>query len=175
MTAKILAGGVSFIIVGKGDKKLVGPAITFPFPDSGYAVSPEGRVRPRFPILKDSVTIVGAIPQLKEMKVLNFAGITDSVLSIYNEYGIKAKLKYEGNALVCEMLIPRALLGLDDAATKFAYQIKLTGVKPPPASSGAPPPPMGVPAGRAPLMFNILDEINSVTYFSGEYGLAVKP
>lgn len=71
------------------------------------------------------------IASAKEIKVLGFKEITDTLISIYNEYSIKSMVGYdESGAMVCEMAIPLKALGLSATAPKeFAYQILLNGLQ----------------------------------------------
>jgi hypothetical protein len=77
------------------------------------------------------------IAAAKEIKVLGFKEITDTLISIYNEYSIKSLVGYdETGAMTCEMAIPLKALGLSATDPKeFAYQIMLTGI-PIPAGGG---------------------------------------
>jgi uncharacterized membrane protein YgcG len=73
----------------------------------------------------------------KEIRVLGFKEITDTLISIYNEYSIKSLVAYdEQGAMTVEMAIPLKALGLStDAPKEFAYQITLLGL-PLPAGGG---------------------------------------
>ncbi|WP_175269359.1 hypothetical protein [Mucilaginibacter humi] len=73
------------------------------------------------------------IAAAKEIKVLGFKEITDTLISIYNEYSIKALVGYdEQGMMTCEMAIPLKALGLSAADPKeFAYQIMLNGIPAP--------------------------------------------
>ena len=67
--------------------------------------------------------------KVKMIKVTGVAGL-DTLISIYNENGIKAKSAFDDKMLyTCEMAVPLKLLGLSvkDAA-KFAYNVRLNGV-----------------------------------------------
>lgn len=73
----------------------------------------------------------------KEIRVLGFKEITDTLISIYNEYSIKSLVAYDDQgAMTVEMAIPLKALGLStDAPKEFAYQITLLGL-PLPAGGG---------------------------------------
>jgi hypothetical protein len=67
----------------------------------------------------------------KEIKISGFKDITDSLVSIYNEYGIKAAIGYNtaGNFLY-ELAVPLKQLGLSIGDTKeIAYNVKLNGLQ----------------------------------------------
>ncbi len=67
----------------------------------------------------------------KEIKVAGFKDITDSLISIYNEYSIKAQLGYDAQGnFTYEMAIPLKTLGLSTASPKeFAYNVKVNGLQ----------------------------------------------
>jgi len=67
----------------------------------------------------------------KEIKVAGFKDITDSLISIYNEYSIKAQLGYDAQGnFTYEMAIPLNALGLSTASPKeFAYNVKVNGLQ----------------------------------------------
>jgi hypothetical protein len=77
------------------------------------------------------------IASAKEIKVLGFKEITDTLISIYNEYSIKSLVGYDDKGMMtCEMAIPLKALGLSATDPKeFAYQIMLSGI-PVPAGGG---------------------------------------
>jgi hypothetical protein len=69
-----------------------------------------------------------AVSNFKEVKLVGFKDIPDSVISIYNEYGIKAFVDFDSKgALVIEMAVPLKAMHLD-AGSAFAYNIKLNGI-----------------------------------------------
>jgi len=83
----------------------------------------------------DSIGLVmrkEALKSIKEVKLLGFAetDIPDTVISIYNEYGVKTAIDYDKNGnLTCEMAIPLKYLHLStDNPKEFAYNIKLNGL-----------------------------------------------
>jgi hypothetical protein len=170
-TAKILAGGVTLNINTSGKKKDDGPSITFPLTNAGYETTEAGRVRANFRPLTDSAAIVDEIKSFKFIKINKLQGVQDSVLSIYNVQGVKAQMTYADELLVCEMLIPKKLLGLADFATPFAYQVRLDGVERPftGGSRRLPTPNFN----RSPTSnSNLTAEISMPTDFWGEYGTA---
>ncbi len=83
----------------------------------------------------DSAAILAARKQLvtssKEIKVFGFKDITDTLISIYNEYGIKTAIGYDalGNYNY-ELAIPLKLLDISSTNTKeIAYNIKVNGLQ----------------------------------------------
>ncbi len=71
------------------------------------------------------------IAAAKEIKVFGFKDIADSLISIYNEYGIKAAIGYDdkGN-FTYELAIPLKALSLSvDNAKEFAYNVKVNGLQ----------------------------------------------
>lgn len=81
---------------------------------------------------RDSAMLVQRKTQLatvKEIKIAGFKNIPDSLISIYNEYGLKAVASFDqsGN-FIYELAIPLNLLELTSSGTELAYQIKLNGM-----------------------------------------------
>ncbi|GAB1463778.1 hypothetical protein [Pedobacter sp.] len=139
---KIMAGGISFTINTKGKKKENDAfIITYPLIARNNArTSVQGQNRQRLgrnnneqtQEERDSITLAQRKAQLaavKEIKVSGFPAIADSLISIYNEYGIKVVAKIdEQGAYVSEMAIPFSMLGLSlGEKNELAYQIKLNG------------------------------------------------
>jgi hypothetical protein len=135
---KIIAGGISLTINTEGKKKDKGAfLVTFPvesqsamrgqFRRRGGAGGQQGGL--------DSAAIVAMRKQVvasaKEITVSGFTAITDSVISIYNEYGIKAAVDYDAKGnLVYELALPLKLLNISvDAPKEFAYNIKVNGLQ----------------------------------------------
>jgi hypothetical protein len=143
--AKITAGGITVIINTAGKKK-EDNAFTVTYPvinrpsraqrgqrGGGFAGGfGGGRNAPT-----DSAAIEAAHKQFiaasKEIRVTGFKDITDTLISIYNEYSIKAAIGYntQGN-FNYELALPLKQLDLTPAATKeMAYNIKLNGLQVP--------------------------------------------
>jgi uncharacterized membrane protein YgcG len=153
-SAKIAAGGIT-LNINTADKKSDKDAfsITYPVVNRGGRGGGGGRRGGGFggiggnrnnTNLSDSAIKVMTeeahkqfIAAAKEIKVLGFKEITDTLISIYNEYSIKALVGYdEQGMMTCEMAIPLKALGLSAADPKeFAYQIMLSGI-PAPAGGG---------------------------------------
>lgn len=138
---KILAGAISFSINTKGKKKEDDTfTVTYPLIARNNANRGGGQGRQRMgqgrseqtQEQRDSATFEQRKTQLagiKEIKIKGFANITDSLISIYNEYGIKAVAKMDDQkAYFCEIAVPLSLLELSvDGKKEIAYQIKLNG------------------------------------------------
>jgi uncharacterized membrane protein YgcG len=136
---KITAGGINFTINPAGKKKDKDAfVITFPIVNPANLRSmvmkrvgggPGGAPKPM-----DSAAIAGmrkqAISMAKEIKLIGFKDIPDSIISIYNEYGIKAAIDYDRNgSLVYEMAVPLKYLYPPGTVRKeLAYNIKLNGL-----------------------------------------------
>ncbi len=169
-TAKILAGGLTLNINTSRKKKDDGPSIIFPLTNAAYETTEEGRVRANFEVLTDSAAIVKEIKGFKFIGVNNLTGVQDSVLSIYNVQGVKAQMSYENEVLVCEMMIPKKVLGLTDFSTPFAYHVRLDGVERPFTGGGRRS--FAPNLNRSPnSRSNLTAEINVPTDFWGEYGI----
>ncbi|MBB2150784.1 hypothetical protein [Pedobacter gandavensis] len=71
------------------------------------------------------------LAQVKEIKISGFKNTTDTLISIYNEYSIKAVASItKENAFFYEIAIPLTALGITaDSNKEFAYNIKLNGLQ----------------------------------------------
>ncbi|WP_237073557.1 DOMON domain-containing protein [Mucilaginibacter mali] len=158
---KITAGGISFTINTANKKKeqdafkLVYPmidgnamrgAFQRPGGQGGQGGPPAGAVvvvggmagggmGGGRPFQMDSATLASmhkaTIDAAKEIKLFGFKDIADSVISVYNEYNIKAAIGYDAKgALTYEMAVPLKSLGLStDSPKEFAYNIKVNGIQ----------------------------------------------
>jgi len=136
---KIMGGGVT-LTINTTDKKKEENAFSVTFPIINRA-SMRGLRRPRGAnqnTVQDSASLAEAaaarktaIASIKEISVLGFKEITDTLISIYNEYGIKAAANYDDQAnLLFELAIPLKLLNISAANPKeFAYNIKVNGIQ----------------------------------------------
>jgi hypothetical protein len=140
--AKIVAGGITFTINTAGKKKdkdafsLTFPLITRGRGRRGGGGGPGGQRggrQPGAPV--DTAAVLAARKQLvdgsKEIKVLGFKDVEDTVISIYNEYGIKSAIGYDelGNYSY-ELAVPLKLLNISLADIKdIAYNVKVNGLQ----------------------------------------------
>ncbi len=155
--SKIMMGGISFIVNTDGKKKEKdGFIVTYPVIDQAamraqggqrgqgnaagggrpQAGAPGGQFgqgqQSLTPKQRDSMTLVRNTQQLasvKEIKVIGFKDIPDSLISIYNEFGVKAVASFDASgAFQYELAIPLKSLGLSaDKPKEFAYSIKVNG------------------------------------------------
>lgn len=146
-TNKIMLGGVTFTVNPQGKKRdQAGLSVTYPLINRGNRSQggrnqgqnrqggSQGRGQNRVQQSqeqRDSIVLITRKTQLttaKEIRVGGFKNITDSLISIYNEYGIKAVGNFDqkGN-YVYELAIPLTLLEIADKKD-FAYQLKLNGL-----------------------------------------------
>ena len=149
--SKIMAGGITFSVNPDGKKKekesitLTYP-LTVPFVRGqggggrGMRMS-SGGGGPQDQKQRDSFMVARQKTQLaasKEIKIKGFKNTTDTLVAIYNEYGIKAFANIDkDNAFFYEVAIPLAGLGISTAAPKeFAYNIKLNGLQLPGLDGG---------------------------------------
>ncbi|MXV14937.1 hypothetical protein [Hufsiella ginkgonis] len=81
---------------------------------------------------RDSATLARHKTELagvKEIKVLGFKNITDSVISIYNEYGVKASASFdEAGLFTYELSIPLESMGLKPDSKEFSYNVRVNGL-----------------------------------------------
>ena len=141
---KILAGGITFTINTEGKKKDT-EAFIVTFPVINTAARPQGQrgqgvpggQRQQGQVQRQSQgTDASAIErrkqqlaQFKEIKVFGFNEITDSLISIYNEYGIKVATSFDtkGN-FIYELAVPLKSLDLKtDNKNELSYNIKING------------------------------------------------
>jgi hypothetical protein len=137
---KILAGGISFTVNTEGKKKDKNAyVVTYPVISRTGGGGRGGRRRGGFgggdQDTPDSAAVIAQQKQTlatsKEISTLGFKEITDTLISIYNEYGIKAAANIDdkGN-FVYEMSVPLSMLGLQNAGAKeIAYNIKVNGLQ----------------------------------------------
>ena len=135
---KIIAGGISLTINTDGKKKEKDAfVLTFPMVSQSAM---RGQFRRRGNNgdqagAPDSAAILAMRQQVhnaaKEITVSCFKDIADSVISIYNEYGIQASVDYDAKGnLVYELAIPLSLLHIAVTdAKELAYNIKVNGIQ----------------------------------------------
>ncbi|MFD2871699.1 hypothetical protein ACFS5N_04420 [Mucilaginibacter ximonensis] len=139
--AKIQAGGIN-IIINTADKKKDDNAfsLTYPVVNRGGGrgfrrggFGGFGRNADLTDSAKKAMTAEAhkqLIDAAKEIKVTGFKDITDTLISIYNEYSIKSAVGFDDkDAIICEIAIPLKELGLTvDQPKEFAYHIVLNGL-----------------------------------------------
>lgn len=149
--SKILAGGITFSVNPDGKKKeKESITLTYPLPAAfgrpggggggqsrramGMTMSMGGGGGPQSAKQRDSFMVARQKTQLaaaKEIKIHGFKNTTDTLVSIYNEYSIKAFANIDkDNVYFYEVGIPLEALGISVAdAKEFAYNIKLNGLQ----------------------------------------------
>ncbi|HEY0246451.1 MAG TPA: hypothetical protein VGC01_12865 [Mucilaginibacter sp.] len=134
---KIIGGGITFTINTSGQRADTAPfSLTFPVVEDKFQLSIFSTVN-ELTIesnqqLKDSLINAAnkkIAPLTKTIKAKGFKTITDTLLSIYNDTGIKsAALINTSGALTCEFLVPINLLGITPNSGKpIAYNVMLNG------------------------------------------------
>lgn len=138
-TRKILMGGITLSINEDGKKRnkellsLTYPVITS---SSRRASFSGGRPRGSFQTMtqaqRDSMQNAFGQKQLagaKDIKIFGFKNVTDTLVSIYNEYSIKAIASLDDKGTYTyEVGIPLELLPVD-ATKEFGYNIKVNGLE----------------------------------------------
>jgi hypothetical protein len=180
--AKIISGGISLSINTDGKKKEQDAYnVTFPVIENPQRLA--GGLSNRFGNRNAAAdtelmrtvrerTILAA----KTIKVSGFKTITDTLISIYNEHGIKAAINFDAaGAMTFELAVPLKSINLDaDKPKEFAYNVRLNGLQnnfggggPPGGGGGGP----GGPGGK-----NAIDFLDLVTPsdFWAKYTLAKK-
>jgi len=136
---KILAGGIS-LTINTADRKRDKDAyiITYPIISRSGGLGRGGRGRRggfgQDQDKPDTAAIVAQQRQTlatgKEISAIGFKEITDTLISIYNEYGIKAAsgIDDKGN-YTAELAIPLAILKIPAGQKEIAYNIKVNGLQ----------------------------------------------
>jgi len=147
---KSLSGGFTFTISHVVEKKnrakdANNVVITFPVPvddktinnvlgpiRGGFNFYNEEEIYPAgYPYIKqlDSIQVLTNArlsPVIKEIKVKGIKEISDSLISVYNETGIKAMMQFTWRQPSYELAIPLKYLNLDiNKPVKFSYNIRL--------------------------------------------------
>ena len=190
---KLVVGGVTFSINSLNNKKAKdGAAVTFPKYDKNVrplyltldfkSGMSNDTIRNKF--LKDSLMHVYNNQLTKELKLIGLSGIKtipDSVISIYNDDGIKAASRFDDKLnYTYELEIPLKLL-IKNGQVEFHYDIKLNGA----AAGGTnirvvPGRNMLIYTGADGVTYNLGDaspqnmNLAYPTDFWGEYSLAKK-
>jgi hypothetical protein len=135
---KLLAGGLTFTINTEGKKKEKDAAvIVYPMPGRGGArgFRMGGNRGGQGAAAPDTAAIVAAHKQsvaaAKELSITGIKDITDTLVSIYNTYGIKTGITFNTKgSMFYELSIPLKLLQLNiNKATELAYNLKLNGIQ----------------------------------------------
>lgn len=133
---KIVAGGITLTVNTAGKKKDKDAySLTFPNLSRGSARGQRGQRGGRALGTEPDTAAIAAgrrqmIASSKEIKVLGFKEITDTLISIYNEYGIKTAIGYDslGNYSY-ELAVPLKLLEISpDKVQEIAYNLKVNGL-----------------------------------------------
>lgn len=151
--AKIMRSGISFIVNTAGKKKDKDAfVVTYPLIARGTRGGNEGirmgggnrgqggvqgggqGAQQASQQKRDSLNAVRYAQQLagvKEIKVAGFNTISDSLISIYNEYGIKAVATIDPSGIYqYELAIPLSIMGLSVSSPKeFAYSLRVNGMQ----------------------------------------------
>jgi len=135
---KILANGITLTINTAGKKKEKGAfAIAFPAISTAGGAG-RGRRKRNFgqdDAPPDSAAVLAQQKQTlataKEISVLGFKEITDTLISIYNEYSIKAVATFDAKGSFCyELSVPLSLLQISaDGKTEIAYDLRVNGAQ----------------------------------------------
>lgn len=144
-TRKILMGGITFSLNEDGKKKtkealtLTYPVITRNSRRAAFGGGAGGGQRPSGVSFRDmtqqqrdSMQLSFGKRQLeaaKDIKIAGFKNVTDTLVSIYNEYSIKAIANLDDKGVYTyEIAIPLELIPLD-LSKEFGYNIKLNGLQ----------------------------------------------
>ena len=136
ITNKVLRGGIT-ITINPDQKKGTSPApvITFPMTEPKDLRSITLSMREMLEnedsnreekLLANTNKLLTS--DLRFIRTTGFKNVTDTLISVYNEHGIKVATALSNkNSMICEFEIPIALLKLQ--GDKFNYNVKLNGPK----------------------------------------------
>jgi hypothetical protein len=175
---KILSGGVTFTVKSADRKSnATPPAITYPIipPADRRAIVNAVKVKSdEAPFNQDDINKQFSVAS-KQIEVFGLTGIQDTLISVYNDFGITAVARFDSNrALTYELSIPLKHLqqSLDNATLN--YNIKLN----PPRITARP---AGMPKVVVVSTMAIgssgdieFQDLMATTDFSGTYTLAKK-
>jgi hypothetical protein len=132
---KLMGGGLTFTINKEGKKKEKDAAVIVYPMVTGGARGFRGMRGGRQGEAVDTTALVAGRKQaanaFKELSITGVKEITDTLISIYNPYGIKTAINFDtkGN-LFYELAVPLKLLDLDaNKASELAYNLKLNGIQ----------------------------------------------
>ncbi|WP_158796094.1 hypothetical protein [Pedobacter sp. L105] len=166
MMRKIIMGGITFSInTAKKEINATSKTVSYPVyqPGAELAVHFDAIINlitnsDHKVVLEDSLNQVinkRLKAKAKEIEVYGFKEIKDTLISVYNEYGIKAAATFDSyRSYTYELAIPLKYFGDALHAGKvFYYNIKLNGYKQPaaPKDGQRPPPPPPVDPGDVVL------------------------
>lgn len=130
---KLLQGGITLSIFSN-DKKL-NPgiaAITFPLVSQGVAGGALSRIKDTSVNMKTQLSTINnqLISNIKEIRVTGVNEITDTLISVYNELGIKAVIAFDTNReLSYELSVPlKYLKKWINNSGEFKYDIKVNSI-----------------------------------------------
>lgn len=150
---KIMLGGISFTVNTEGKKRAKeGYTITYPVLSRGNPGQPgraggRGQSVGQFTQMsrekRDSMQRAQQKTRLtaaKDIKVHGFKNITDSLISIYNTYGVKAFAGIDEKGIyISEFAIPLESMQMSvDNPKEFSYNIKVNGIQLGSFGGGAP-------------------------------------
>jgi hypothetical protein len=186
IAGKIIAGGVTLAVNPSGEKKDKNQvAITFPMYDQDN--TPDINIVHNPDLLKQgskedvNAIISQANKQLirssKEIKLSGTKIITDTLISVYNDAGIKVAARFNSKGdYIYELAIPIKYLGLSiDKQTKFTYNVRLNESPHAPVITTNTPSAIAAINNTLPPPVQVRDiDIFQTTDFWGAYTLAKK-
>jgi len=139
---KIIAGGIDFSVNTDGKRReKEGYRITYPLIHRTSSKSNKGSGKTQgfqrgqqTQQQRDSIMLAlrkVQLLQVKEIKIHGFRAIPDTLVSIYNEYRLKAFASFDQKgAFFYELAVPLKLMGLSaQTSGEIAYNIKLNGIQ----------------------------------------------
>lgn len=134
--SKIIAGGITFVVSPRGKKNQKDQfAITFPVYDQNNKPDIDILNNPEILKQESKAEVGSAVAQAnkkligssKEIKITGTKIITDTLISVYNDAGIRVAARFNSAGdYIYELALPIKYLNLStDAPDKFSYNVKL--------------------------------------------------
>lgn len=174
---KIAAGGIT-LTMRSIDKKLTAApvSITYPLipPMYGQGISYTLRTNKTLSDKQLAELNTNISGHIKEIPFTGAKGVTDSVISIYNDLGIKAAGQIDRQkAYTCELAIPlKYIEQVLDATGKFKYRIQVNGMDTSGKDGIIVVGGVSIGASEAPVSHDNSSFLLSPTYLQGIYTLA---
>lgn len=130
---KLVAGGITLTIKNVDKKSTIMPvSLTYPLVPPMYSPGVSYTLRSNKTLSDSQLSALNTqvSGHIKEIPVVGAKGIADSVISIYNDLGIKAAGLIDlKKAYTCEIAIPLKYIDqLFDASGSFRYRLQLNGL-----------------------------------------------
>ncbi len=129
---KAIGGGITLTITSK-EKGLNGVSLSTPYLLGSNRSKITQKINIQDTLMEADVAVLNNVisTNFKELSIKGITTIPDSVISVYNEHGIKLSAVIDKDkAYTCELAIPlKYIKQLTGTAGTFNYNLKLNGIK----------------------------------------------